>query len=202
MSDSTKNNEQMVESVQSKRAARDRNHTFWLRDLGLQYRIERNEDWGDCQGIERSYGEMIRVRNSRATARKEMSPVTGSVHDQQYGPSNVSKYSESHLILHMKDHQRTWKPLAVITGEDFSQGLDRYEEEFIFPIEKFPEICGVVKFRERRRISVEQREALRERMVLLRVRRRTNLTGNHRQNDASLSTNLRTSNEESENVRP
>ena len=51
--------------------------TFWLRDLGTQYKVERTEDQEDCEGDEKSYGEMIRVRDSKPVYRKGINPLTG-----------------------------------------------------------------------------------------------------------------------------
>jgi len=126
--------------------------TFWLRDLGLQFKVERTEDWEDCQREEKSYCEMIRVRNSRPVNRKGIDPLTGKSCRIYYMPSNLYKYSETELALYMKDHRSLWPKLAEIAEEEFN-GFDPNEEEFIFPIKKFPEIAKLVEFRKKRRPS-------------------------------------------------
>jgi len=125
--------------------------TFWLKDLGSQYKIERTEDWEDCEGDEKSYGEMIRVKDSLPTYRNGASPVMGKPNRIFYMASNLYKYSEKELGLYMKDHRNLWPKLAKITGEIFN-GFDPDEEDFLFPIEKFPEIAKLVQFREKRKI--------------------------------------------------
>lgn len=172
---------------------------LWLSDLGSQYKVEKNEDWGDCQGIEKSYGQMIRVQNSRETIRKETSPITGLPHDQHYTASYLYKYSETQLGLYTKDHQRQWKDLAKITGEDFSQGFDRHEEIFIFPIEKFKDIASVLKFREKRKVTEEQKEQLRLRMKEVRANRLEVQSKNPSKRDVSLNTHFNDSKGEGEN---
>jgi len=125
--------------------------TFWLKDLGSQYKIERTEDWEDCEGDEKSYGEMIRVKDSKLVYRQGKNPLTGKPNRIYYMPSHLYKYSEKELGLYMKDHRNLWSKLAEITGENFN-GFDPDEEDFIFPIEKFPEIAKLVHFREKRKI--------------------------------------------------
>jgi len=125
--------------------------TFWLRDLSPQYKVERTEDWEDCQGDEKSYGEMIRVRDSKPVYRQGKNPLTGKPNRIYYMPSHLYKYSERELGLYMKDHRNLWPKLAKITGENFND-FDPDEEDFIFPIEKFPEIAKLVQFREKRKI--------------------------------------------------
>jgi len=143
--------------------------TFWLKDLGSQYKIERTEDWEDCQGEEKSYGEMIRVKDSLPTYRNGTSPVTGKPNRIFYMSSNLYKYSETELGLYMKDHRNLWPKLAEITGENFN-GFDPDEEDFIFPIEKFPEIAKLVQFRQKRKTSESERERLRENMAKVRAK--------------------------------
>jgi len=141
--------------------------TFWLRDLGSQYKVERTEDWEDCQGDKKSYGEMIRVKDSKPVYRLGKNPLTGKPNRIYYMPSHLYKYSEKELGLYMKDHRNLWPKLAKITGENFN-GFDTDEEDFIFPIEKFPEIAKLVQFREKRKISESERERLRENMAKVR----------------------------------
>jgi len=124
--------------------------TFWLRNLGSQYKIERTEDWEDCEGEEKSYGEMIRVKDSLPTYRNGTSPLTGKPNRIFYMSSNLYKYSETELGLYMKDHRNLWPKLAEITGENFN-GFDPDEEDFIFPIEKFPEVAKLIQFRQKRK---------------------------------------------------
>jgi len=141
--------------------------TFWLKDLGSQYKVERTEDWEDCEGEEKSYGEMIRVKDSKPVFRKGINPLTGKPNRIYYMPSHLYKYSETKLGLYMKDHRNLWPKLAEITEEDFGE-FDTDEEDFIFPIEKFPEIAKLVQFREKRKISESERERLRENMAKVR----------------------------------
>jgi len=143
--------------------------TFWLKDLGSQYKIERTEDWEDCEGDEKSYGEMIRVKDSLPTYRNGTSPLTGKPNRIFYMSSNLYKYSETELGLYMKDHRSLWPKLAEITGENFN-GFGPDEEDFIFPIEKFPEIAKLVQFREKRKTSESERERLRENMAKVRAK--------------------------------
>jgi len=125
--------------------------TFWLKELGSQYKIERTEDWEDCQGEEKSYGEMIRVKDSLPTYRNGTSPVTGKPNRIFYMSSNLYKYSETELGLYMKDHRNLWPKLAKITGENFND-FDPDEEDFIFSIKKFPEVAKLIQFREKKKI--------------------------------------------------
>jgi len=124
--------------------------TFWLRDLGSQYRIERTEDWEDCQGDEKSYGEMIRVKDSKPVFRKGINPLTGKPNRIYYMPSHLYKYSETEVGLYLKDHKSVWRKLAKITGEKYGK-FDPHEEDFIFPIDKFPEVAKLIQFRQKRK---------------------------------------------------
>jgi len=129
----------------------EKSKTFWLRDLGSQYKVERTEDWENCEGDEKSFGEMIRVKDSKPVYRQGKNPLTGKPNRIYYMPSHLYKYSKKELGLYMKDHRNLWPKLAKITGENFN-GFDPDEEDFIFPIEKFPEIAKLVQFREKRKI--------------------------------------------------
>jgi hypothetical protein len=142
---------------------------FWLKDLGPDFKIERTEDWEDLEGDEKSYGEMIRVKDSLPTYRKGISPLTGKPNGIFYMFSNLCKYSEKELCLYLKDHKSLWPKLAEITGENFN-GFDPEEEDFIFPIEKFPEVAKLVQFREKRKTSESERERLRENMAKVRAK--------------------------------
>jgi len=156
--------------------------TFWLRDLGSQYKVERTEDWEDCEGDEKSYGEMIRVKDSKPVYRQGKNPLTGKPNKIYHMPSHLYKYSEKELGLYMKDHRNLWPKLAEITGENFN-GFDPDEKDFIFPIEKFPEIAKLVQFREKRKISESERERLRENMAKVRAKlskSRDEISGNRR----------------------
>jgi len=128
----------------------EKSKTFWLKYLGSQYKVERTEDWENCEGNEKSYGEMIRVKDSLQTYSNGTSPVTGKPNRIFYMPSNLYKYSETELGLYMKDHRNLWPKLAEITGENFN-GFDPDEEDFIFPIEKFPEVAKLIQFRQKRK---------------------------------------------------
>jgi len=128
----------------------EKSETFWLRDLGSQYKIDRTEDWEDCQGDEKSYGEMIRVKDSKPVFRKGINPLTGKPNQIYYMPSHLYKYSETKLGLYMKDYKSVWPKLAKITGEKFGKFAPD-EEDFIFPIEKFPEVAKLIQFRQKKR---------------------------------------------------
>ena len=163
--------------------------TFWLKDLGSQYKIERTEDWEDCEGDEKSYGEMIRVKDSKLVYRQGKNPLTGKPNRIYYMPSHLYKYSEMELGLYMKDHRNLWSKLAEITKEDFGQ-FDADEEDFIFPMEKFPEVAKLVQFREKRKISEEERKRLRENIAKVRIKRLRNTDKISGKNDGSLNTNF------------
>jgi len=128
----------------------EKSKTFWLRDLGSQYKVERTEDWEDCQGDEKSYGEMIRVKDSKPVFRKGINPLTGKPNRIYYMPSHLYKYSETEVGLYLKDHKSVWPKLAKITGEKYGK-FDPHEEDFIFPIEKFPEVAKLIQFRQKRK---------------------------------------------------
>jgi len=162
--------------------------TFWLKDLGSQYKIERTEDWEDSEGYEKSYSEIIRVKDSEPVKHKGRNPLTKKLNKIYYMPSHLYKYSETELGLYMKDHKSIWAQLAEITGEQFNE-FDRDEEDFIFPIEKFPEIAKLVQFREKRKISESERERLRKNMAKVRAKlskSKNKISGNSR---GSLNTN-------------
>jgi len=162
--------------------------TFWLRDLGSQYKIERTEDWADSEGYERSYTEIIRVKDSMPVKHKGRDPLTSKLNKIHYMPSHLYKYSETELGLYMKDHRSIWAQLAEITGEQFNE-FDRDEEDFIFPIEKFPEIAKLVQFRQKRKTSESERERLRENIAKVRANRLRNRDKISGKNDGSLNTN-------------
>ena len=167
----------------------EKSGTFWLIDLGPQYKVERTEDWENCQGDEKSYGEMIRVRDSKPVYRQGKDPLTGKPNRIYYMPSHLYKYSEKELGLYMKDHKDLWPRLAEITKEDFGQ-FDTDEEDFIFPIDKFPEIAKLVQFREKRKISEEEMKRLRENMAKVRAKRLRNTDKISGKNDGSLNTDF------------
>jgi len=124
--------------------------TFWLKDLGSLCKVERTEDWEDCQGDEKSYGEMIRVKDSKPVFRKGINPLTGKPNRIYYMPSHLYKYSETELGLYLKDHKSVWPKLAKITGEKYGKFAPD-EEDFIFPIDKFPEVAKLIQFRQKRK---------------------------------------------------
>jgi len=124
--------------------------TFWLRDLGPQYKVERTEDWENCEGDEKSYGEIIRVKDSKPVFRGGINPLTGKPNRIYYMPSHLYKYSETELGLYLKDHKSVWPKLAKITGEKYGK-FDPHEEDFIFPIDKFPEVAKLIQFRQKRK---------------------------------------------------
>jgi len=167
----------------------EKSKTFWLKDLGSQYKVERTEDWEDCQEDEKSYGEMIRVKDSKPVYRQGKDPLTGKPNRIYYMPSHLYKYSETKLGLYMKDHKDLWPRLAEITKEDFGQ-FDIDEEDFIFPIDKFPEIVKLVQFREKRKISEEEMKRLRENMAKVRAKRLRNTDKISGKNDGSLNTDF------------
>jgi len=183
----TSNNSEMA-YVSPPGTAFEKSKTFWLRDLGLQYKVERTEDWENCEGEEKSYGEMIRVKDSKPVYRQGKYTLTGKPNRIYYMPSHLYKYSEKELGLYMKDHKNLWPKLAEITKEDFGQ-FDTDEEDFIFPIYKFPEIAELVQFREKKKISEEEMKRLRENMAKVRVKRLRNKDKISGKNDGSLNTN-------------
>jgi len=164
----TSKNSEMV-YVDPRGTGNEKSVTFWLKDLGSQFKVEKTEDWEDCQGDEKSYGEMVRVKDSLQTYRNGSSPLTGKPNKILYMSSNLYKYSETELGLYMKDHKSIWAQLAEITGEQFNE-FDRDEEDFIFPIEKFPEVAKLVQFRQKRKTSESERERLRENMAKVRAK--------------------------------
>jgi len=128
----------------------EKSETFWLRDLGSQYKIDRTEDWEDCQGDEKSYGEMIRVKDSKPVFRGGINALTGKSNRIYYMPLHLYKYSETELGLYVKDHKSVWPKLAKITGEKYGK-FDPHEEDFIFPIDKFSEVAKLIQFRQKRK---------------------------------------------------
>jgi len=167
----------------------EKSKTFWLKDLGSQCKVERTEDWENYQGDEKSYGEMIRVKDSKPVYRQGKDPLTGKPNRIYYMPSHLYKYSKTELGLYMKDHKYLWPRLAEITKEDFGQ-FDADEEDFIFPIDKFPEIAKLVQFREKRKISEEERKRLRENMAKVRAKHLKNKDKISGKNDVSLNTDF------------
>jgi len=137
-------------SVKPPGAGSEKSVTFWLRDLGSQYKVERTEDWEDCQGDDKSYGEMIRVKDSKPVYRKGIDQLTGKPNRIYYTPSHLYKYSEKKLGLYIKDHKSVWSQLAKITAEEYGK-FDPAEEDFTFPIEKFPEVAKLIQFRQKRK---------------------------------------------------
>jgi hypothetical protein len=131
-------------------AGKEKLETFRLRDLGFQYKIEKTEDWEDSEGYERSYSEIIRVKDSEPVNHKGRNPLTDKLNKIYYMPSHLYKYSERELGLYLKDHKQIWSQLARITGEQFNE-FDRDEEDFVFPIEKFSEVAKFVQFRQKRK---------------------------------------------------
>jgi hypothetical protein len=123
---------------------------FWLKDLGSQYKIEKTEDWETCQGDEKSYAEMIRVKDSKPVYRKGIDPLTGEPNRIYYMPSHLYKYSETEVGLYLKDRKSVWPQLAKITEEEYGK-FDPAEEDFIFPIEKFPEVAKLIQFCQKRK---------------------------------------------------
>jgi len=113
--------------------------TFWLKDLGSQFKIEKTEDWDHCDGDKKSYGEMIRVKGSKPVNRRGI----------YFMPSHLYKYSEDKLALYLKDHKKAWLKISEIIGENFKD-FATDEEVFIFPIEKFTEVAKLIPFRQKR----------------------------------------------------
>jgi len=132
--------------------------TFWLRDLGSQYKVEKTEDWDCCEGNEKSYGEMIRVRGSRPEPPYFMVP------------SHLYKYSETELGLYLKDRKNYWRPL----GRILNQNIDVHDTEIMihFPIAKFADVAQIVPFiRKKTRIkSLTENERERAALTLKHYR--------------------------------
>jgi len=129
--------------------------TFWLRDLGSQYKVEKTEDWDYCEGNEKSYGEMIRVRGSRPE------PPYFLV------PSRLYKYSETKSGLYLKERKNLWCPL----GRILNQRIDIHDAELVihFPISRFNEVAEIVPF-VRKRGSGVQSESFKEARRLTQFR--------------------------------
>ena len=115
-----------------------------LSDLG-KYRIFRFEDYEDARKDREdlSYYEYIKVRDSQS---EKGFPV----------PSNISKYSSTHLILYLKDHKRSWTKISRILGKKFHS--DSEEIEFIFPYQQFGEIDKILHFVKKRERKTPARE--------------------------------------------
>jgi len=145
----TSKNSEMV-YVRSHGSSTKKFVTFWIKDLGSQYKIEKTEDWETCQGDEKSYAEMIRVKDSKPVYRKGINPLTGEPIRIYYMPSHLYKYSETEVGLYLKDRKSVWPQLAKITEEEYGK-FDPDEEDFIFPIEKFPEVAKLIQFCQKRK---------------------------------------------------
>ena len=145
-----KQTEQKAAVSHKKMEIRTGKKVLWLRNLG-DYRIYRDEDYNDVRGDDKSYCQYIRVYGSKEGIKKGDWTM----------PSNLYKYSETHLGLYMKDRNRKWPLLAEITRENFN-GFDHLEEEFIFPISKFPEVEKIIKFVPKRKMSDQRKAKLRE----------------------------------------
>ena len=115
-----------------------------LSDLG-KYRIFRFEDYEDARkdGEDLSFYEYIKVRDSKS---ETGFPV----------PSNISKYSSTHLILYLKDHKRSWTKISRVLGQKFH--ADSEEIEFIFPYQQFGEIDKILHFVRKRERKTPARE--------------------------------------------
>ena len=71
--------------------------------------------------------------------------VRGSKPEKNFRiPSNVSKYSDSKLLLYLKDHKRYWNQIAKILNQEIV--LDGEEAVFVFPFQKFYQIDRILHF--------------------------------------------------------
>ena len=122
-----------------------------LSDFG-KYKVEKTEDYELARqdGMDLSYYEYIRVK---ATS----SP----------NPSCVSKYSDTKLILYMKDHKKTWKSMAKLLRQDVDMSAD--EVVFIFSYHEFYKVDSIIHFvRKRSRqtpMNGEEKEKARQNMA-------------------------------------
>jgi hypothetical protein len=145
--------------------------TFWLRDLGSQYKVEKTEEYIPW-GSDNSYAEMIRVRKSRDN------PPIFQV------PSHLYKYSETELGLYLKDRKNLWRPLGRILNER----IDISDAELMihFPIARFADIARIVPFVRKRGNGI-QSEAFKEARRLVQFRAKNG--GKRGQNDPNLKDN-------------
>ncbi|MCL4323551.1 MAG: hypothetical protein M1498_03815 [Candidatus Thermoplasmatota archaeon] len=130
--------------------------TFELKCLG-PYRVERTEDYDDAETSRKSYCEMIRVKGSLSD-----SPCFKV-------PSHLYKFSESELVLYMKDKKNLWRSLGNLLNQDID--ISDPEIDFMFPVEMFPKVAKIVSFvRKRKRktpMSDQERESRRKHMQKL-----------------------------------
>ncbi len=115
-----------------------------LSDLG-KYRIFRFEDYEDARkdGEDLSYYEYIRVKGTSSP-----------------NPSCISKYSDTQLILYMKDHKKTWKSMAKLLRQNVDMSAD--EVVFIFSYREFYRVDSIVHFVRKRIRHKEMNENERE----------------------------------------
>ena len=99
-----------------------------LSDLG-KYKVEKTEDYEVARqdGMDLSYYEYIRVKGTSSP-----------------NPSCISKYSDTQLILYMKDHKKTWKSMAKLLRQDVDMSAD--EVVFIFSYSEFYKVDSIVHF--------------------------------------------------------
>ena len=99
-----------------------------LSDLG-KYKVEKTEDYAVARqdGMDLSYYEYIRVKGTSSP-----------------NPSCISKYSDTQLILYMKDHKKTWKSMAKLLRQDVDMSAD--EVVFIFSYSEFYKVDSIVHF--------------------------------------------------------
>ena len=103
-----------------------------LSDLG-KYKVEKTDDYDLARrdGLDLSFYEMIRVRGSKPEKNFRI-------------PSNISKYSDSELLLYLKDHKRYWNQISKILNQEIV--LDGEEAVFVFPYQKFYQIDKILHF--------------------------------------------------------
>ena len=99
-----------------------------LSDLG-KYKVEKTEDYEVARqdGMDLSYYEYIRVKGTSSP-----------------NPSCISKYSDTQLILYMKDHKKTWKSMAKLLRQNVDMSAD--EVVFIFSYREFYRVDSIVHF--------------------------------------------------------
>ena len=99
-----------------------------LSDLG-KYKVEKTEDYEVARqdGMDLSYYEYIRVKGTSSP-----------------NPSSISKYSDTQLILYMKDHKKTWKSMAKLLRQNVDMSAD--EVVFIFSYREFYRVDSIVHF--------------------------------------------------------
>jgi len=122
-----------------------------LSDFG-KYKVEKTEDYELARqdGLDPSYYEFIRVKGTSYP-----------------NPSCLSKYSDTQLILYLKDHKKTWRNIAKLVQQDVDMSAD--EVVFTFSYREFYKVDTIIHFvRKRSRkteMSKDEKEKARQNMA-------------------------------------